>query len=51
MLANKMLFTKTIMKQRLPAAVHLTAEKVMTRLGRDSSEQTARIDDKVNVVH
>ena len=50
MLDKNMLVTGTIMKSRLPKSINLTSEKTMSRLGRGSSEQDVRSDNKINVV-
>lgn len=42
--------TGIIIKSRLQAAVHFTNKKILNRLGRGASEQTVRLDNKINVV-
>lgn len=42
--------TGTIMKSRVPAAVKLTSDKVMAKIGRGTSEQIVRQDGKIVVV-
>lgn len=47
---KKILCTGTIMKSRIPAAVHLTAEKIIKKFPRGFTEQTVRNDGQINVV-
>ncbi|CAH2006542.1 unnamed protein product [Acanthoscelides obtectus] len=42
--------TGTIMKSRVPAAAHLTSDKMMAKIGRGSSEQIVRQDGEIVVV-
>lgn len=50
LLDKNILCTGTIMKSRVPAAVHLTPEKTIKKFPRGFSEQTVRSDGKINVV-
>ncbi|VEN56028.1 unnamed protein product, partial [Callosobruchus maculatus] len=50
LLENKNHGTGTIMKSRVPRAVHLTSEGILKRLGRGATEQTVRSDGKINII-
>lgn len=47
---QKMYGTGTIMKSRIPSAVHLTSDKMMSKMGRGASEQLLREDEKIIIV-
>lgn len=50
LLRKNIVCTGTIMKSRIPAAVHLTAEKIIKKFPRGFTEQTVRTDGKINIV-
>ncbi|KAG5879615.1 hypothetical protein JTB14_018802 [Gonioctena quinquepunctata] len=50
LLTKGIVCTGTILKSRIPAAVHLIAEKVIKKISRGFTEQTVRNDGKVNVI-
>lgn len=50
LLTKRILCTGTIMKSRIPAAAHLTAEKILKKFPRGFTEQTVRNDNKINIV-
>ncbi|KYB24743.1 hypothetical protein TcasGA2_TC031786 [Tribolium castaneum] len=47
---KKMYGTGTIMKSRIPSAVHLTSDKMMSKMGCGASEQLLREDEKIIIV-
>lgn len=50
MFNKNMYLTGTIMKSRIPKSVHLTSDRVMARMGRGSSEQDVRSDEKMSII-
>lgn len=50
LLNKNIVCTGTIMKSRIPSAVHLTSEKIIKKFPRGFTEQTVRNDGKINVV-